>query len=80
MAITGKLKAATPAAQKFIDDAPDSKPGSPKKSAGRRPITITVPLELLEKIDAIARKTDQSRAALIILGMHEITKQPLFKE
>jgi hypothetical protein len=52
----------------FVAGAPDAKPKPSKQEARRRQITMTVPLDMLCRPDALAAETGQTRAGLLLLG------------
>jgi hypothetical protein len=66
MAIT-KPKPKTP--DEFIDNAPDAPGRKGVKRGKKEQITLTLAPELLEKVDALAKRMGQSRAAMINLAI-----------
>ena len=91
MAITPrpKSKPATQAAAEdaFISGAPDAPvtasipPGLEKgvRKGNKRQITLTITPELLEKVDQVARRTGQARAAVINMAIFQAVEGDLFK-
>ena len=55
-------------ASAFVAAAPDAKVKPSKPDARRRQITMTVPLDMLRRLDALAAETGQTRAGLLLLG------------
>lgn len=55
------------AASSFVASAPDAKTKAPKPDA-RRQITLTIPPDMLRRLDALASETGQTRAGLLLLG------------
>jgi hypothetical protein len=55
------------AASSFLRAAPDAK-SKPAKANTRRQITLTIPQDMLLQLDALADKTGQTRAGLLLLG------------
>lgn len=77
MAITKPTKKT---ADNFIAQAPDATPSEPKAVKGvfkgnKRQITLTIAPDLLEKIDAMAEKYGQARAALINLAIYQAVER-----
>ena len=54
----------------FIASAPDAKPRerAAKSAPRRQQITITIPPDMLQRLDALAEQTGQTRAGLLLLG------------
>ena len=65
-------------ASAFIANAPDAKL-KPAKSArpGRVQITLTVPPDMLGKLDALAEQSGQTRAGLLLLGAARLLRDGL---
>lgn len=86
MAIQRKPKSSTAAAQDaFIQGAPDAglaeaKPvyekGIPK--GNKRQITLTITPELLRKVDDVAKRTGQARAAVINMAIFRALEGDIF--
>lgn len=69
MAITKPVRSRTP--ESFISSAPDAaatKAGVQRRT--KQQITLTITPELLEKVDNMAKRMGQSRAALINLAIY----------
>jgi hypothetical protein len=93
MAITQRPKLAgntlkTAAQDAFISGAPDA--STVTKAAGaeyekgikkgnKRQITLTIAPELLERVDQIANRTGQARAAVINMAIYQAIEGDLFK-
>ena len=54
-------------ASSFVAAAPDAKPRQSKQDR-RRQITLTIPADMLLRLDAMAAETGQTRAGLLLLG------------
>ena len=66
------IKAADPAAAAaFIDQAPDAKPAARWQRGAKTQVTWSLDPELLERLDAVARKRYLSRAALLTVWVRE---------
>lgn len=84
MAITKPKKKGTQAATKSEDDfiagAPDSKPAATQptikgvRKGNRQQISLTIAPDLLEKVDALASKMGQSRAAVINMAIYQVVE------
>ena len=75
MTITKKPSRAVRTAAEFIAGAPDSESTRRGVLKGKkRQITLTIMPELLEKVDALARKLGQSRAAVINMAVYRIVE------
>ena len=75
MTITKKPSKAARTADEFIAGAPDSESARRGVIKGKkRQITLTIMPELLEKVDALARKLGQSRAAVINMAVYRIVE------
>jgi hypothetical protein len=69
MAITKPVKPNTP--ESFISSAPDAAPTTKGVRRGmKQQITLTITPELLAKVDEMAERMGQSRAALINLAIY----------
>ncbi len=93
MAITPRPKptassAATAAQDAFISGAPDASPApteEPKgyekgiKKGNKRQITLTIAPELLERVDQVAKRTGQARAAVINMAIFQAIEGDLFR-
>ena len=61
----------TAAAAAFIDQAPDSKQGARWQRGTKTQVTWSLDPELLERLDAVAKKRYLSRAALLTVWVRE---------
>lgn len=61
----------TAAAAAFIDQAPDAKPAARWQRGAKTQVTWSLDPELLERLDAVARKRYLSRAALLTVWVRE---------
>ncbi|ELX8032516.1 CopG family transcriptional regulator [Salmonella enterica subsp. enterica serovar Agona] len=86
MAIQRKPKATAAARDAFIQGAPDAgqaeaKPvyekGIPK--GHKRQITLTIAPELLRKVDDVAKRTGQARAAIINMAIFNALEGNIFQ-
>ena len=78
MTITKKPPKIARTAAEFIAGAPDSENVRRGVLKGKkRQITLTIMPELLEKVDALARKLGQSRAAVINMAVYRIVEHGL---
>lgn len=85
MPITPKPKTRKPAeadVDAFISGAPDSSPAA--ASGGylvgrRRQISMTITPDLLARVDETARRTGQTRAAVINLAIYHALEGDLFR-
>ena len=71
---------ATAAAEAFISSAPDAAapPATTRQrlqTGKKEQISLTITTELLEKVDAMAHKMGQSRAAIINLAIYKAVEQ-----
>jgi hypothetical protein len=74
MAITKPVRLKTP--ESFISGAPDAPPQSKGVRRGtKQQITLTIAPELLAKVDEMAERMGQSRAALINLAIYRTIEQ-----
>lgn len=88
MAIQRKPKSTTAAQDAFISGAPDADPSQPKTLApyekgiakgNKRQITLTIAPEMLRKVDEIAHRTGQARAAVINMALYRAIEGDVFK-
>ncbi|AOW24588.1 CopG family transcriptional regulator [Sphingomonas melonis TY] len=93
MAITPRPKpvasaASTAAQDAFISGAPDASPvlkDAPAeyekgiKKGNKRQITLTIAPDLLERVDQVARRTGQARAAVINMAIFQAIEGDLFR-
>ena len=78
MTITKKSSTTARTAAAFIADAPDGENVRRGVLKGKkRQITLTIMPELLEKVDAMARRLGQSRAAVINMAVYRIVEHGL---
>lgn len=68
MAITKPVKPKT--TDSFISGAPDAKPAGGVRRGTKQQITLTIAPDLLAKVDEMAERMGQSRAALINLAIY----------
>ena len=54
----------------FVSSAPDAKPRerAGRSAPRRQQITITIPPDMLQRLDTLAEQTGQTRAGLLLLG------------
>jgi hypothetical protein len=71
MAITKAVKPKT--TESFISGAPDAKPAGGRKGT-KQQITLTIAPDLLAKVDEMAERMGQSRAALINLAIYRVVE------
>ena len=64
-------------ASAFIAAAPDAKPKAKPSRPGRVQITLTVPPDMLSKLDALAAQSGQTRAGLLLLGAARLLRDGL---
>ena len=93
MAITPRPKpvasaASTAAQDAFISGAPDAAPvlkDAPAEyekgieKGNKRQITLTIAPELLERVDQVAKRTGQARAAVINMAIFQAIEGDLFR-
>jgi len=93
MAITQRPRPAVDPARSaaedaFISGAPDAAtaaPASPAvyekgvKKGNKRQITLTIAPDLLERVDQVARRTGQARAAVINMAIFQAIEGDLFR-
>lgn len=89
MAIQRKPKTATAAADAFVGGAPDAGRAEPAGTAhtyekgiakgNKRQITLTITPELLRKVDEVAKRTGQARAAVINLAIFRALEGDFFQ-
>ena len=80
MAITKPKKKDTPMATHDVDDfiagAPDSKTSvKGVRKGNKQQISLTITPDLLEKVDALASKMGQSRAAVINMAIYQAVEE-----
>ena len=66
-----------PSATAFVAAAPDARSARAPAKANRRQITLTVPDEILRRLDTLAEQNGQSRASLIMLGISRVLRDGL---
>jgi len=74
------------AANIFIDGAPDARPsegGTTPYAKGvakgnKRQISLTIAPDLLRRVDDVARRTGQARAALISMAIYQALEGDIF--
>lgn len=78
----------TAAQDAFINGAPDASPVTKDSSAeyekgikkgNKRQITLTIAPELLERVDQVAKRTGQARAAVINMAIFQAIEGDLFR-
>ena len=89
MAIQRKPKVSASAADAFIQGAPDAKADAGQDAAAvyekgipkgnKRQITLTIAPELLRKVDEVAKRTGQARAAVINLAIFKAVEGDIFQ-
>ena len=52
----------------FVASAPDAKPRERAARSAPRRQQITIPADMLQRLDALAAQTGQTRAGLLLLG------------
>lgn len=90
MAIQRKPKTAPAAAaaeDAFIQGAPDAKEAAPAAvyekgipKGNKRQITLTIAPELLRKVDEVAKRTGQARAAIINMAIFSALEGNIFQK
>lgn len=86
MAINRKPKMSSEHADAFIAGAPDSripheKPAPYEKGipkGNKRQISLTIAPELLRKVDEVAKRTGQARAAVINMALYRALEGDIF--
>lgn len=60
----------------FVSAAPDAKPRAERngKATKRQQITITIPPDMLRRLDELADQTGQTRAGLLLLGAARVLR------
>lgn len=89
MAIQRKPKVPAATADAFIQGAPDAKAEVSQDAAAvyekgiqkgnKRQITLTIAPELLRKVDEVAKRTGQARAAVINLAIFKAVEGDIFQ-
>ena len=64
----------------FVGGAPDSKPKKGALKGNRVQISHTISPEILDQLDAMARKTGNTRASLINLAIYRILEHWIEKD
>lgn len=91
MSIQRKPKLSDAQVEAFISGAPDAKPvrAAPVAAAGttyekgipkgnKRQISLTIAPELLRKVDEVAKRTGQARAAVINMALYRALEGDIF--
>lgn len=86
MAIQRKPKVRRQAAEDaFIQGAPDAQPDTESvsyekgiKKGNKRQISLTITPELLQRVDEVAKRTGQARAAVINLAIYKALEGDIF--
>jgi hypothetical protein len=55
----------------FIEGAPDARAAQPKLRGRKKPITLTLPPDVLEQFDAAAAQERRSRASMLEVVMRD---------
>ncbi|TAM46054.1 MAG: CopG family transcriptional regulator [Burkholderiaceae bacterium] len=90
MSIQRKPKSKTAAQDAFIQGAPDAQPTADTAAASstyekgiakghKRQISLTIAPELLRKVDEVAQRTGQARAAIINLAIFNALEGDIFQ-
>jgi hypothetical protein len=85
MSIQRKPKTSQAAADAFIQGAPDAGNAAPAPyekgipKGNKRQITLTISPELLRKVDEVAKRTGQARAAVINLAIFRALEGDFFQ-
>ncbi len=90
MAIQRKPSTATKSAADaaaFVDAAPDARPASIEAGTyekgipkgNKRQISLTIAPDLLRKVDEVAKRTGQARAAVINMALYRALEGDIFK-
>jgi hypothetical protein len=88
MSIQRKPKPANAAQDAFISGAPDAAQVRQEASGGyekgipkgnKRQITLTIAPEILRRVDEVAHRTGQARAAVINMAIYRALEGDLFK-
>jgi hypothetical protein len=67
-----------PSQKAFVQAAPDAKPAkSTRKAQPSTQITLTLSDDVLERLDAMAKQTGQSRSGLIKTGIARVLRDGL---
>jgi hypothetical protein len=81
-----KTTTATAAQDAFIQGAPDSSKAEPAAAyekgipkGHKRQITLTIAPELLRKVDEVAKRTGQARAAIINMAIFNALEGNIFQ-
>ncbi len=62
-------------ASDFVSSASDAKAKAAKRAGDRRvQITLTIPREMMARLDALAEQTGQTRAGLLLLGAARVLR------
>lgn len=89
MAIQRKPKSIQPDADAFISGAPDGNTGKASdrpetynkgvKKGNKRQISLTMDPELLRRVDELAKRTGQARAAIINMAVYRAIEGDIFQ-
>lgn len=85
MSIQRKPKTSKAAADAFIHGAPDAGNAAPATyekgipKGNKRQITLTIAPELLRKVDEVAKRTGQARAAVINMAIFRALEGDIFQ-
>ena len=87
MAIQRKPKSTSAAQDAFISGAPDAQSQEAPASVyekgiqkgHKRQITLTIAPEMLRKVDEVAKRTGQARAAVINMALYRALEGDIFK-
>jgi hypothetical protein len=75
MVITRRKPADEKNAANFIAGAPDARPVAGIAKGKKRQISLTITPKLLRDLDALARKTGQTRAGLINMAVFQLLER-----
>jgi hypothetical protein len=87
MVIQRRPKSTSAAQDAFISGAPDAQgPAAPVtvyekgiQKGHKRQITLTIAPEMLRKVDEVAKRTGQARAAVINMALYRALEGDIFK-
>lgn len=86
MTINRKPKTGAAQANAFIEGAPDARKSQPSQvpyekgiaKGNKRQISLTIAPELLRKVDEVAKRTGQARAAVINMALYRALEGDIF--
>ena len=74
MTINRRAKVAPPTAEAFVVGAPDGTQRKGVRRGRKEQVTLTITPDLLARVDELATRTGQSRAALINLAIYRVVE------